>query len=109
MAIEYQIVKQVQEKWGIDVIVLFQNDVGKNDVGKTVTKTFRFDDQAQIDSDFDTRMAKAIDNYIDSREREITPHEICDKLIEYFKTNDTLTRAQAVAFMSDKVLVEGAL
>lgn len=104
MAIGYEIQAQKQEKWGIDVTVLFTSDSGKQ-----ATKTFRFDDQNQIDSEFDTRMTKAISNFEDDREREITPEEIVRKLKNYFKSNTTLTRAQAIAFMEEKVIVDGAL
>ena len=104
MAITYELKRQIQEKWGIDVTVMFTSDNGKQAV-----RTFRFDDQDQIDAEFDARMAKAISNYEDDREREITPQEIVDKLKQYFQSNTNLTRAQALAWLDDKVLVDGAL
>jgi hypothetical protein len=104
MAITYELTKQRQESWGIDVTVLFTSDNGK-----TATKIFRFDDQAQINSEFTTRMSAAITNFENRRQRDITTKEIVKKLLNYFKTNDTLTRAQALAFIEEKIDVDGAL
>lgn len=101
--IVYNKVSERPQKVGIEVTVDFSSN------GITKTKIFLFADQDDIDTNFTARMDKAIQNFIDGRERDITPTEIVEKLNNYFSSNTTLTRAQAKIFMEDKVIVEGSL
>jgi hypothetical protein len=105
MAIIYEKIKEESAPSGIDVTVLFTNDEN----GKTATKVFKFTDQGEISVQFDTRMINAINNFIDRRERDITPDEIVEKLKNYFEINTELTRAQALAFMAEKKTVSGVI
>jgi len=54
----YHKINQISEKWGIDVTVHFSDE----NIDRTIT--FRFDSQEQMDSEFDFRMTKAIENII---------------------------------------------
>jgi hypothetical protein len=54
--ITYKETNRIQEKWGIDVTVQF------TDTGLDTTRTFRFDNEKQIDSELASRMLKAISN-----------------------------------------------
>jgi len=101
--VEYVLMNSVTEKWGIDVTVRFSRD----DIFKY--KTFGFENQGEIDSSYDDRMEKAIDNYIEDRERDITPDEIVSKINAYFQTHTEITRAQAKAYMDEKVMIDGAI
>jgi len=49
---------EVEEKWGIDIVINFTEPLRNINV----TKTFSFVNQNQIDSEYETRIAKAITN-----------------------------------------------
>lgn len=103
MAITYEKLAEISCRSGIDVVVQFTN--GR----KTKNKIFFFKDQDEIDNNYTAKMEKAIQNFIDDREREITPQEFMDKLKKYFSNNTILTREQVITFLSTKIVVEDTI
>lgn len=58
MAINYKEIKRTKEQWGIDIVVQFSDE----DIGINRIITFCFKNEKQIESEFESRMAKAISN-----------------------------------------------
>ena len=90
MAISYIKLSEKQEEWGIDVTVNFQ------DKDVDVTKTFRFENEKQIDLEFDSRMVKAISNIEDdiAESKKLTSDDIVAELEKYFETNTIITKEE---------------
>jgi len=88
MAITYELIRQVDEKWGIDVTVRFQ------DVGVDITKTFCFKTQAELEEEYTARMIKAISNIEDTLSEQAipSPDKITEELEKYFEENETITK-----------------
>lgn len=87
--ITYNKTSERYEKWGVDVTVDFFDD------GKYVlTKTLRFDDQEQIDTDYDSRIVRALSNVQDTMDEERIPNAVyqIEELKKHFDTNITLTK-----------------
>lgn len=87
--ITYNKISERTEKWGIDVTVSFNN----NGVYHT-TKTFRFDNQKQLDTDFSVRMIKALSNIQDSIDETLEPtiDEKLEAIEKYFETNTDMSK-----------------
>jgi len=90
MAISYQKLREVSERWGIDVAVRF------SDVGIDITKTFSFANKEQITKDFGSRMLKAISNIEARMEAEKKPadSDIFVRCEKHFEANPTMSKAE---------------
>ena len=67
MAITYKKLSEKKEPWGIDITVQF------SDIGLDRSITFRFNDEKQIDTEFASRMLKAISNIEDDITKATEP------------------------------------
>lgn len=105
MAIIYKENRRSLEKWGIDVTVEFTNNV----TGKIRTMQFGFKNQTDIDNNLATRMANVISNYTTPEVRSVSPSEVVEDLRNYFKTNTTLTRAQALNYFNRQINEESEI
>lgn len=71
--------------------------------------TFVFD--TYNTSEYHNRCQKKIDKFIEKRQRKRTYEEIGEALYIYFTetSNTTLTKAQAIAWYTENIAVEGAI
>ncbi len=90
MAISYQKINQIQESWGIDVVVRF------TDVDINITKIFKFDNQKQIDLEFAERMVKAITNIENkiAADKKPTLEGVLNRLEKHFGSYSSLSKVE---------------
>lgn len=106
MAITYNEIRRTTETWGIDITCQFNGD-GKGGHSTEIYRavTFRFDNQKQIDDEYDTRMGKAIQNIQDDLDEPLEKSqeqlkEESDDAIVYIKTSLTLPQVDKDALLA---------
>jgi len=85
-------INTIQERWGIDVVVQFTEEI----CSINITKTFSFADQKQLDLEYDIRMTKAVANIENEIAESKIPTliDIAERVEEYFIGNTIMSKAE---------------
>lgn len=102
MAITYAEVYRRTRPWGIDVDVEFTDD----STGGKHNKKLRFEDEAEITAEFDSRCSVAASNLLASSERDLNSNELVKRVIDWYDGHATMAKAQWELFINETLPVK---
>ncbi len=94
-------INTIVEPWGMDVVVHFTEELREIDI----TKTFTFADQKQIDSEYESRMIKAIANMenVIAQSKKPKSLDIIERIQTHYETNLTMSKIEYETFKTTEL------